>query len=228
LEGERCGIGNPSQYAVIPELVNLEPHDQDFDAARVRARIALGLAGFDGPTIGWVGRFVPQKDPKMLGEAVRLVLADLPEAHAVLIGDGPGRREVEQCVADAGIAEQVHFAGLRPDVRELYAAMDVVIHPSLWEGQPRVVQEALAERVPVVATRVAGVPDLIQDGANGYVVAPRDAQGMAGATLRVLRTPALRPPLDAGALAPLHAVAGASRCVEQHHELYARLLAAPS
>jgi glycosyltransferase involved in cell wall biosynthesis len=228
VEGEYCGIGTPGQYVVIPELVHLKPHDQDFVSARARALDAVGLNGSAGPVLGWVGRFVPQKDPAMLAEVLNHVLTELPDVCAVLIGDGPLRRDVERSVAEAGIGERVRFAGLRADARALYAAMDVVVHPSLWEGQPRVVQEALAERVPVVATRVAGVPELVRNGINGFVVRPQDVAGMARAVIKILTDPTLRAPLDLVALEPLQAVAGAERCVERHKDLYAHVLALPS
>ena len=224
-EGVRSGIGTPDQYVVIPELVDLRPHDRDFGAARRRARHALGISGVEGSIVGWVGRYVPQKDPRLLGEAIARVLTELPDAHAVLIGDGPLRGRVEQQLASAGVADRVCFAGLRSDVRQLYAAMDVVLHPSLWEGQPRVVQEALAERVPVVATHVSGVSQLIRDGANGFVVPTGDSDGMARRTVEALHRAALRPPLAEEALVTLTEVAGAKRCLDGHEELYQRLLA---
>lgn len=224
LEGIRRRIGRPSQYVVIPELVDVEPRDPDFARARSRARGALGVDGAAGPVVGWVGRFVPQKDPEMLGRVVGRVLQELPSAQAVLVGDGPLRRDVEQVLQRVGVAGRACFTGLRPDARDLYAAMDVVLHPSRWEGQPRVVQEALAERVPVIATRVAGVADLVVDGENGFVVTPGDAEAMARRAVAMLRGGALQAPLAATALESLRRTAGADRCVDAHAALYERLL----
>lgn len=223
-EGERRGIGTPGQYVVIPELVDLAPHNPDFVEARSHGRRLLGLEAVEGPTIGWVGRFVPQKDPGMLSQVMIRVLTERSDANAVLIGDGPGRDEFEAALAAAGVAKRVRFAGLRTDARELYAAMDVVVHTSRWEGQPRVVQEALAERVPVVATRVSGVPQLIHEGLNGFVIEPGDVDAMASRVVSIVDARGPRAPLAGAALKPLTDVAGAERCLAGHHDLYERLL----
>jgi glycosyltransferase involved in cell wall biosynthesis len=225
-EGETCRIGRPDQYVVIPELVDLDRAQPDFAAARRRARQVLGLEAFTGPVIGWVGRFVPQKDPDALADVLVSMLGQEPAACAVLVGDGPLRGQIEQRIATAGLVDRVIFAGLRPDARGLIAAMDVVLHPSLWEGQPRVVQEALAERVPVVATDVAGVAQLICNGRNGFVVRAGDRASMASRGVEVLRAAGLRPPLTDAAVANLIEVAGAERCLARHDALYTRLLAA--
>jgi glycosyltransferase involved in cell wall biosynthesis len=125
------------------------------------------------------------------------------------------------------------FAGIVPGARRLMAAFDVVIHPSLWEGQPVVVQEALAERVPVVAAGTSGVRDLVRDGITGYVVEPGSPAEMASAAGAVLscaagETPppaAPRAPLPAAALDELRRSHGAAFAVARHRELYDELLA---
>jgi glycosyltransferase involved in cell wall biosynthesis len=222
-EGLRCGIGEPSQYVVIPALVDLEPAEPDFGSARSRARAELGVSG-ERVVVGWVGRFVPQKDPTTLVAALAEVLHSRRDAHVVLVGDGPLRGEVERGLSAQGVGDRAIFTGVRLDARRLYPAFDVVVHPSRWEGQPMVVQEALAERVPVVATRVAGVDELLVDGGNGYVVASGNATELARRTLEILADQRLRAPLGDEMARRLRRVTGADRCVTGYRELYMRLL----
>jgi glycosyltransferase involved in cell wall biosynthesis len=153
------------------------------------------------------------------------VLHRRSDAYAVLIGDGPLRGEVERGLIADGVSDRVIFTGVRLDARRLYPAFDVVVHPSRWEGQPMVVQEALAERVPVVASRVAGIGDLLVDGANGRMVPPGNAAELARRTLEVLADERLRAPLSDEVTRHLRAVTGADRCVTGYRDLYARLLA---
>jgi glycosyltransferase involved in cell wall biosynthesis len=226
-EGLRCAIGQPQLYEVIPEFVDYRPENPDFAASRRRARGALGLEEGD-EVVGWVGRFVPQKDPETLVRALELILAARGAARAVLVGDGPMREHTEHVLQATGFGERVAFAGLRPDVRSLYAAFDVLLHPSRWEGQPRVIQEAIAERVPVVATRVAGTRDLIEDGLTGFLTAPRDGGGMAARAINVLEGTSVRAPLASDVVAEVAARHGHESALRGHLELYERLLATPT
>lgn len=222
-EGVRCRIGRPEQYRVVPEHVAIDAVHAEFGAARARARATLGLAD-DAVAVGWVGRFAPQKDPQTLVAALERICAERPEVQVALIGDGPLRADVEAAVAAAGIADHVRFHGLRHDARTLFCAFDVVLHPSRWEGQPRVVQEALAERIPVVATEAAGVRQMIDDGVNGFAVPLSDPARMANAALDVLAREELRVPLAVDALASLRASSGADRAEAGHRAIYAELL----
>lgn len=223
-EGMRCRIGQPHLYEVIPEFVDYRPADPDFDASRQRARRALDLADAD-EVIGWVGRFVPQKDPDTLARALELILASRSASRAVLVGDGPMRENTEKRLRRTGLGERIVFAGLRADVRSLYPAFDVLLHPSLWEGQPRVIQEAIAERVPVVAARVAGTEGLVEDGRTGYLTRPGDGEGMAARVLAVLEGTALRAPLPDDVVADVAARHGHELALSRHLALYERLLA---
>jgi glycosyltransferase involved in cell wall biosynthesis len=222
-EGVRRGIGGEEKYRVIPELVEFAPISDDFVAARREARRKLGLP--DGEeVIGWVGRFVPQKDPETLLGVIERVLKARPNARMVLVGDGPLRIEVESEVARQGNARRTIFTGVRDDARQLYAAFDVIVHVSRWEGQPLVVQEAIAERIPVVATDAEGVKDLVIDGLTGYVVAPGDIHALSEATETILAGSSLRAPLADSAIEDVAEVNGRDIALARHLELYEGLL----
>ena len=222
-EGLARHIGRPDAYRVIPEVVELEPLDPDFARSRARARAALGIDG-EVEVIGWVGRFVEQKDPHTLSRVVIDLLSDRPASRAVLIGDGPRRADVEAAVSAAGVGDRVAFTGVLDTARTLMPAFDVLVHPSLWEGQPRVVQEALAERIPVVAARASGIGELIRDGETGFVVAPHAPEAMRAAVTAALDGPALRAPLSSRALEELKIEHGHALALERHRELYDALL----
>ena len=222
-EGLRLGIGRPEQYDVIPEYVDYTPADPDFEGTRRRAREQLALPA-EAEVVGWVGRFMPQKDPGTLAGAAAELLDARPELHVCFIGDGPDRGEVERRLAGNGHDGRVHFAGFRKDIRPLYAAFDVLLHTSLWEGQPRVPQEAIAERVPVVTARVAGTRDLIGSGPVGFEVEPGDAPAFARRAVEVLDDPGLRAPLTEQAVDAVAAANGRELALARHRELYRRLL----
>jgi glycosyltransferase involved in cell wall biosynthesis len=222
-EGLRLGIGRPEQYEVIPEYVDYTPADPDFAGTRRRAREQLALPP-DAEVVGWVGRFMPQKDPGTLAGAAAELLDARPELHVCFVGDGPDRGQVESRLTGDGRAGRVHFAGFRKDIRSLYAAFDVLLHTSLWEGQPRVPQEAIAERVPVVTARVAGTRDLIGSGPVGFEVDPGDAPAFARRAGEVLDDPGLRAPLPEEAVGAVAEANGRHLALARHRDLYATLL----
>lgn len=221
-EGLELRIGRPDQYVTIPELVGYRASHDNFDRARAAARARLGVPA-NAKVLGWVGRFVDQKDPTTLADALAEALRRRPDAWAVLVGDGPLRQHVRMRLTQAGVADRVVFAGLQVDARSLLCAFDVVLHPSRWEGQPRVVQEAVAERVPVIATRVSGALDAIVPGATGFSVPPQDAPKMADLALRALDDPSLAPPLADHVVRAVADRYGAERAIGQYERLFAAL-----
>src|SRR5207302_11103705 len=127
---------------------------------RRAARHELGVG--DGQLLlGTVTRLAPQKDPVTLIRAAALVMSRHPETRLVIVGEGPMQAAVEQQLCDLGITDRVQLLGVRRDVSKLLAAMDVFVLPSRWEGAPRAIVEAMAAGVPVVATDVGGVGELV-------------------------------------------------------------------
>jgi glycosyltransferase involved in cell wall biosynthesis len=121
-------------------------------------------------------RFVPQKDQLLFVEAMAGVQGNW---RIELVGDGPTRPAVEDAVKRLGLTERVVFAGERKDVPELLAGADIFVLASNWEGLPLSILEAMRASLPVVATRVGGVDEAVEDGVSGYLTAPKDV-----ATLR--------------------------------------------
>jgi sugar transferase (PEP-CTERM/EpsH1 system associated) len=143
-------------------------------------------AGVDKPfVIGTVGRLQDVKDQATLIEAFALLCAARPAARAGLrlavVGDGPLRARLEQKAQDAGVADLVWFAGARNDIPELMRSFDLFALSSIAEGTPVTLLEAMACGVPVVATAVGGIPEVVQDGVNGALVPASNAQALAEA-----------------------------------------------
>ncbi len=156
-----------------------------------RLRAELGLPA-EVPVIGTVGRLSAAKGHEDLLAA--LASLSHSDAVAVLVGTdhehgGAFRRHLEELAASLGVRDRVVFAGYRPDAAELIGDLDVFVLPSWIEGLPLTVLEAMAHGVPVVATRVGGVPEIVADGETGLLVPSRDVQALAGALGALLDDP---------------------------------------
>jgi glycosyltransferase involved in cell wall biosynthesis len=137
-----------------------------------------------------VARMVPQKDLELFLEAAALVVRTRPAARFSIIGDGPGRPELERSAGRLGLGATVSFLGERADVPDLLATADVFWLTSAWEGFPNVLLEALACGVPVVARDVGGAREIVRDGWNGYLIGGRHAEQFAARALELLTHPA--------------------------------------
>jgi glycosyltransferase involved in cell wall biosynthesis len=138
-----------------------------------------------------VGRFHRQKGQVFLVEAAARLIKNYPNARFVFAGEGQMLAKVKQKTAELGLNEIVTFLGGRDDVSRLMKAADLFILPSLWEGLPYVLLEAAVAQLPVVATAVDGVPEVIIDGKTGILVPPGDSQALAKAILSLLNQPEL-------------------------------------
>jgi glycosyltransferase involved in cell wall biosynthesis len=179
---------------VIPNGVDVE-HLRSSALDRNAARRALGLPP-DGPVVGTIGGITAKKGHGALLEAARSVVAKNPDATFVWIGlpiEGPA---LERRIAEASLNDRVRLVGYRENAAELLRAFDVFCLPSLHEGLPLSVLEALAVGVPVVATSVGGVPEALAGG-GGVLVPPGDPDSLATALLELLGDPDRRARLSA-------------------------------
>jgi glycosyltransferase involved in cell wall biosynthesis len=138
-----------------------------------------------------VGRLDTQKGQMFLIEAARLILAKRPHTRFLLVGDGPDRQKLESAAQSANIAEQIIFTGFRTDVSTLISLSDVFAIPSLWEGGPITLFEAMILRKPVVGTPVGLMGEVIQDGKTGFLVPCENATVLADRLLTILDNPEL-------------------------------------
>jgi len=169
-------------YGLDPASVHAPPD------ARERLRDELGLPP-DTPLIGSVCRLIAQKGLDDALDGFGQVAAEYPATRYVVAGDGPLRDALEAQAARLGLAERVHFLGWRADAPAIFAALDVLLAPSRWEGFGLVFLEAMALGVPVISTRVSAIPEVIADGETGWLVPPDDPTAIAGALRAALSDP---------------------------------------
>jgi glycosyltransferase involved in cell wall biosynthesis len=160
-------------------------------SGRAAMRASLEIPA-DAPVVITVACLKPQKAPLDLIEVVRRVVARVPAARFVIVGDGELRGPVERMIADGQLQAHVSLLGWRRDVPACLHAADLFLLTSRWEGLPRAVLEAMAAGLPVVATAVDGVTDVVRDGVNGYLVPVGEPEQTAARVIGLLDDPALR------------------------------------
>jgi len=187
------------------------------------ARAGLGIPA-DAPVVGAIARLSAQKGHRTLLDAAPRVLATLPEARFLIVGDGDQMEPLRAQAAALGIAARVVFAGHRSDVRTLLGASDVFCISSNYEGTPLTLFEAMAAGRAIVSTAVDGCREVLEEGVSGLLVPAQDPGALGQALLRVLEDRGLRERLQEGARAA-SARYDIARCVEQMQDLYDEVLA---
>jgi glycosyltransferase involved in cell wall biosynthesis len=183
------------------------------------ARTELGLPA-GGLVIGTVSRLDPAKGVEFLIRA----LARVNDLTLVIVGDGPERGALEALASDLGVAGRIHWAGHQRGVMHLLPAFDLFVQPSLHEGMPNTVLEAMAAGLPVVATAVGGTPEAVVDGLTGLLIPPRDPDALAETIAALLRDPDLRREMGRAGRERVAEHFGMARMVEQTERLYTQLL----
>lgn len=186
------------------------------EKARLKAK--FGYAGI--PLLLFSGRLVPRKGVEFLLEAWREVCPGFPEAKLLLLGDGPLLKDLEETAIRLDINGTCRFAGRVDNVAEYLRAGDIFVLPSLQEGLSNSLLEAMATRLPVVATRIGGVVDVIRDGENGLLVAPSSGRELAAGMRALLRDAALGERLACAAMETIHASYGLESRVARYKDLY--------
>jgi glycosyltransferase involved in cell wall biosynthesis len=196
----------------------------DAASTRDQARTMLGLPA-GAIVTGIIARLTRQKAHVHLFDA----LADTPalaRMHLLVVGDGELRGELEAYAAGRRIADRVHFVGARRDLGNVLRAIDIFAMPSLWEGLPLSLVLAMGAGLPVVATRVAGIPEVVQENATGLLVPPADSVALGHALARLAESADLRERLGAAARDFVIPRFGVDRYVASVTALYDQLLAA--
>jgi glycosyltransferase involved in cell wall biosynthesis len=179
-----AGIVPRRKLRVIRNGIDTAFYAQRRDTAPIRRQLTIPL---DAPLIGTVGRLNEIKRQDVLIDAFEIVVKNMPEAHLLLVGDGPQYGALQEQAQRLRLADRVHFAGYQADTTAYLHAMDVFTLTSRSEGMPQALLEACVARKPVVATRVGGIPEVIEHGTTGMLVDPADAEGLAASLLEVLR-----------------------------------------
>ncbi|MEZ4736419.1 MAG: glycosyltransferase family 4 protein [Caldilineaceae bacterium] len=178
----------------------------------------------DAKVITTVARLHTQKGHTYLLEAVPTILQQVPNAHFVFVGDGILCEQIHQQIHQLGIEDHIHMIGVRQDIPYILANSDLFVLPSLWEGLPNVILEAMAAQVPVVATNVDGTPELVTDGETGCLVPPAHSQQLSQAILRLLCDNQFSTYLSTNAFDRINREFSNQKNVEQYVNLYTKLL----
>ena len=186
---------NPMKVDVIHNAVDWAHLTTTTPPAAMRA--ALGLPP-DAVVFGIIARLTEQKGHRILFDALAEHPA-LADVHVLLIGDGELRDDLRSRADAHGLGGRVHFLGARRDLGDLLAAVDVFVMPSFWEGLPLSMVLAMGAGLPVVATRVAGIPEVVTDEVTGLLVPPGDATALGAALARLAGDAALRTTLGQAA-----------------------------
>jgi glycosyltransferase involved in cell wall biosynthesis len=218
LERER-GFCPPGKISVIENGIQVEKFERPSERRRA-AREATGIPA-DAWLIGSVGRFAPEKDYPFLVRAAAPLLG--PGARLLIVGDGPEMSKIRTEVLARGVAPFVSLPGLRHDVPDMLAALDVFVLSSRMEGLPLVALEAMATGLPVVATAVGGLPNLITEGENGFLVPSGDEAALTGRLAALRDDPALARAVGDRARTRTREQYSGERMVRRYLELYGQL-----
>ncbi len=209
----------PERVTVIPNAAGAGT--QASGNGRVRQLLGLGREEI---IAGYAGRLSIEKGLAYLLEAVRILNGRGERLRLLILGDGPERGVLEEMARMKGIADMVIFAGFQADVEEWLGSMDIFVLPSLTEGTPMALLEAMSAGLPVLATAVGGVPLVVEDRVNGLLAAPGDPQSLSDRLSLLLRDPAFRAKLGRAALDFTHAHCDIIGWRERIENEYASLL----
>jgi glycosyltransferase involved in cell wall biosynthesis len=220
----KLGVAPRERFAVIRLGIELEERVAPEQDGRIESRRYLGIPE-DRFTVGWIGRMTSVKRTDDILVAFKRLRDNGVDATLCLVGDGPDRRDLEHRAHELGVVRDTLFLGYQEEVAPFYAAFDALVLPSSNEGTPVSAIEALAAGRPVVATKVGGVPDVVRDGEDGFLVEPGATDELAERLERLARDPDLRARMGERGrerVLPRYAV---DRLVADVDQLYRALLA---
>jgi glycosyltransferase involved in cell wall biosynthesis len=213
---QRVGIplGN---IRVVHNGIDLKRYAAHEGDNAVRAELGIGV---DQRVIGTVGNLFAVKGQTYLLKACKTVAGEFPTFVLLIAGEGEQMDSLRKEASDLGIARNVRFLGFRNDVPSLLQAMDVFVLPSLSEGLPLSILEALALKKPVVATNVGGVSEIIEDGINGYFVPPKSPEALAHRILMLLHGPGVAARIGEAGRKRVEDAFALERMVREYESLY--------
>ncbi len=185
----RYKITRRSKFSVIPLGFDFSPFDREKNKFSLREKYGISS---DMVIIGLIGRLAPVKNHAFLLRVASQFVSEGKKVHFLLIGDGEERGNLEVLVDNLKLGRHVTFTGWLKNPTEIYSALDIVTLCSHNEGTPVTIIEAMYCACPVVATRVGGVPDLVEEGETGFLVKKEDEKGFASALARLVENAALR------------------------------------
>lgn len=212
----------PAQVVCVPSAV---------DAARYRPQCERQwfLAEFGlthgQPVLAVIAQLIQRKGHQVLFDALPAILERHPDVHVLILGQGPLAQRLSHAASEGGLAKNIRFAGFRPDLERIIPCVDLVVHPAWMEGLGVSLLEAAACAVPIVASRVGGIPEVVRDGFNGYLIEPGDSKALATKVNTLLDHPEQRRHFGQAGRALVLERFCIERMVEGNHRLYQQLCA---
>ena len=219
------GVAPSERFVVIRLGIELDERVAPTQDGRLESRRYLGITG-DRFAVGWIGRMTGVKRTDDVLVAFKRLRDGGVDACLCMVGDGPDRELLERRAHELGVMRDTLFVGYQEDVAPFYAAFDTLVLPSGNEGTPVSAIEALAAGRPVVATRVGGVPDVIREGEDGFLVDAGDTEQLAERLARLAGDPALRRRMGEEGRARVLPRYAVDRLVDDVDRLYRSLLEA--
>jgi glycosyltransferase involved in cell wall biosynthesis len=213
---------DPDKVVVIYNAVDWSQLQTTMNRDEMRTELGVPL---DVPVAGIIARLTEQKAHRVLFDAM-VSRPELGRLHLIAVGDGELRQELKGRVEQLGLTNRVHFVGARRDLGNILGAIDMFVMPSLWEGLPLSLVLAMGAGLPVIASNVAGIPEVIQHNVSGLLVDPGDVPQLATAMSRVLQDDTLRVLLSQEARAFVRPRFGVDGYIASMTSLYDRLLTA--
>ena len=207
------------------ELDEYRPNGKEVRSQKSEVRREFGIAK-DVPVIGAIGRMVWQKGFEYLIQAIPDIVQDVPDAKFLLVGDGPLRERIEALSKELRVRDNMIFTGFRSDIKEILCAVDLLVIPSLLEGFPMVILEAMAMAKPIIATNIDGITEQITDGVNGILVPPKDPSALAKGVIRVLNNKELAMTMGLSARKKVEQEFSVEKMVAETEKVYLSLLRA--
>ena len=207
---------------VVPNGIDLRPFDTPLNTESLRRSLNIPSGAV---VLGTIGRLAEIKRHELLVRAFARVRSNHPDAHLVIVGDGPLRDELSGLSSRLGVGQWVHLVGYQEEPQSFLRAMDVFCLTSRSEGMPLVILEAWAARVPLIASRVGGIPELVEDGQTGLLFCSGDEQDLAQTISKLLGSAELRVALVARAREAVEGKYTQERMCHAYEEEYFRLAA---
>lgn len=202
---------------VILNCVDTSRYGKDINRTALRSSLGFGESDH---LMTLVATFKRQKGHRVLIEAAADILPDFPQLHILLVGDGELREKLQSQVQESNLEGNVHFLGIRNDIADILAASDSFVLPSLWEGLPMALIEAMASRLPIVATNVSGTRQVLVPRETGILVEPGNVQELKQAITELISNPTRAHSMGMSARQRVESLFSAQKQVREYLSLF--------
>ena len=211
-----------AKLRLVRSAVDLQRFDRPCDRERLTS--GLGIPAQARP-IGIVAQLISRKGHRFLIAALPPLVKAFPHLRLLVFGKGPLEQDLRRRVASAGLEDHVRFAGFREDLPDLLPCLELLVHPATREGLGVSLLQAASAGVPIVASNVGGIPEVVRHGCNGLLVPPKDPRALGAAVAMLLRNKGRAQPLEDAGKALMHSEFSIDAMVEGNLAVYRELLA---